>query len=401
MNPQSARSSRWRSGFTLIEMLVVIAIIGLLASMLLPAMGKAREAARAAACQSNLRQFGVGLLARSSQVPDGSLCSGSFDFKRDGVPTENSWVADLVERSILAGEMMCPSNSAVTGKAIEEMLSAPLTDFADTDCVNRLGRPEYTNQSGDVIRNVARQILAEAAPPQSELRAEIVNRKMIENGYNTNYAASWFMLRTEFNLDGQGNPAPLGGSSCTSTDPRGTNVTKGPLKIHFLDASKAPSTTVPLLCDATPTGYTSTAVGPIASGSLYTTPIVGGPIGNVANIDLDADGNAETLSPYHLQTPHFASGTSRSGPSGWHRQWNFFTRQDYRGIMPLHAGVANCLMADGSVQQLYDTNRDQFINNGFEPKLGAGPVLWTSQQPEVDKLKLASFHSLKSKGPTE
>ena len=51
--------SRGRKGFTLIELLVVIAIIAILAAILFPVFAKAREKAKSASCQSNLKQIAL------------------------------------------------------------------------------------------------------------------------------------------------------------------------------------------------------------------------------------------------------------------------------------------------------------------------------------------------------
>ena len=93
-----------RSGFTLIELLVVVAIIAILAALLLPALSKAREKARQAACLSNLKQMGLALILYV-QDNDDRFPWGSTNSRNTG-----QWWAELNDYLRNNKVFKCPSD---------------------------------------------------------------------------------------------------------------------------------------------------------------------------------------------------------------------------------------------------------------------------------------------------
>ena len=351
-----------RLGFTLVEMLVVISIIGILVGLLTPAVFLALETARKATCQNNLRQIGVGLSAKAND--SNRYCTGSFDWLNDGAVTEIGWVADLVNRQVPVGQLLCPSNPNKVSETYAALLAADPSTVAS--CTNVAGSAAKTAPDGSPIMNPCR-IMATTAL-NSEQRRLLVEEKIYKNHFNTNYAASWYLVRGGLNLDASGNPIQSIGGCGTAVTTR--NVTTGGLKQGDLDRSAVASSFIPFVADAAISTLTLPAdVGSITAGSGMSVSMSGGPVLRTT-----------------LQQPSFGSGTPKAT---WWNVWAKQVRQDYRAFAVMHRGGCMVLFADGSVRAAEDKNGDGLLNSGFAAVGG-----FADDEEELSPQDFASSYSL-------
>ena len=95
--------------FALIELLVLIAIIAILAAILFPVFARARENARRASCQSNLKQIGLGLL-QYSQDYDGQMTPAYIGSDTGSNANNTKWM-DVVQPYVKSTQLFtCPSD---------------------------------------------------------------------------------------------------------------------------------------------------------------------------------------------------------------------------------------------------------------------------------------------------
>ena len=133
-NPRPSFTTRTRA-FTLIELLVVVAVIAVLISILLPALGRSREAARAAVCTGNLRQ--MGLLTRAYATSNDGLTPAL------GVPwgRDPYWAIVLLQDSERVGDgpadlyhedsfLVCPTTDALEPADLTRTYAINVTGYA-------------------------------------------------------------------------------------------------------------------------------------------------------------------------------------------------------------------------------------------------------------------------------
>ena len=102
------------SAFTLIELLVVIAIIAILAAILFPVFARARENARRASCQSNLKQIGLGILQYTQDYDETyPLLIAGLDTA--SAAATNGWAVTIQPYVKSTQILQCPSDSNSPG----------------------------------------------------------------------------------------------------------------------------------------------------------------------------------------------------------------------------------------------------------------------------------------------
>ena len=154
------------SGFTLLELLIVVVIAGVLALLLLPAVQSARESARRSTCQNNLRQIGIGLL--SYEGYKGYFPVGAKNQTQANVPGAAtfgiSWWVEILpsleqDEIYQRFDFRRPNNGWISihkdnGRLIDNVLipamRCPSTSFTTFDTIRgfRVLMPSYVGLSG-------------------------------------------------------------------------------------------------------------------------------------------------------------------------------------------------------------------------------------------------------------
>jgi prepilin-type processing-associated H-X9-DG protein len=177
---------------TLVELLVVVAIIGMLVALLLPAIQAARATARAASCKNNLRQLGLAAL-QFCELHNGKFPEWSHGDDKRAPKDKRSWIYTLVPHVEDSDEIrLCPDDFLLPERQTKKGTSYVINDYLAAD--KAPGAVRSINKLQATSRTL---IFFEAFDKREDARLQ--NRlEFADPKYDHAEASQWF---SKINLD--------------------------------------------------------------------------------------------------------------------------------------------------------------------------------------------------------
>lgn len=194
--PSRGRPVRVPPAFTLIELLVVISIIGILAALLLPALSRAKEKGRRAACQSNLHQIGLALRMYADDDEQGWLPGTAH------IGTNDSWVHTLAPYAGNVDRLrVCPSDRRGEERLAQRGTSYVMNEYTSLLALDPFGFPIPGENDFRKLDSIPRPSETFVVFEISDLAGTAITQ---DHTHSRNWPSGWNAVKSDIQPDRHG-----------------------------------------------------------------------------------------------------------------------------------------------------------------------------------------------------